>query len=268
MPLSLTDPHKLHLVHLEEDNKHGIKTSCISLGVHNWIQTHDTVSEMYVQIWSHDLFSVLLVCRDSDGNEALVGFVVARAFMLHECDITDRALMGLEHKLLEHESAVYILTLGVISRARCTSISIHISLVIVIIIIWFHLYTTGTSFGMQFLCSNWQRRGRRSKTPLMLSIFLRAPIIDLEVIAISSCTVLLSLNSKSHSIIPARPFQPWTIWSAICQRLIFTTESLFLAFRTALQSSKECDRGNLQAVIVLHALSPPFYNLYHNLGHG
>ena len=58
-------------------------------------------------------------CRDSQGNEAIIGFITARAFRLYECDPVDRALLGLAHRLLDHENAFYILTLGVSPPFRC-----------------------------------------------------------------------------------------------------------------------------------------------------
>ena len=56
--------------------------------------------------------------RAADGTEQLVGFIVARTFKLHECDAIDRELMGLSHKLLDLERAMYILTLGVDPHKR------------------------------------------------------------------------------------------------------------------------------------------------------
>jgi len=59
------------------------------------------------------------LCRDSQGNEAIIGFITARAFRLYECDPVDRALLGLGHRLLDHDTVFYILTLGVSPPFRC-----------------------------------------------------------------------------------------------------------------------------------------------------
>jgi len=59
------------------------------------------------------LQNLMAVNRDSQGNEAIIGFITARAFRLYECDPVDRALLGLGHRLLDHDTVFYILTLGV-----------------------------------------------------------------------------------------------------------------------------------------------------------
>lgn len=61
---------------------------------------------------------VRFMCRDSEGNEALIGFVTARAFRLWECDPVDRAQLGLGDRLLDHETVFYILTLAVSPHYR------------------------------------------------------------------------------------------------------------------------------------------------------
>ena len=65
------------------------------------------------------IFADLIVPgRQPKGNEQLVGFVTTRAFQLYECDPLDRALLGLSHRLLDHEKVSYILTLGVLPAFR------------------------------------------------------------------------------------------------------------------------------------------------------
>lgn len=51
--------------------------------------------------------------RNSDGEEAVVGFVTARVFRLWECDPADRLHLSLDDRLLDHELVFYILTLAV-----------------------------------------------------------------------------------------------------------------------------------------------------------
>lgn len=52
------------------------------------------------------------------GGDWLVGFVTARVVRLYECDTQDRNLMGLLSMVWDHESVVYILTLGVVDGWR------------------------------------------------------------------------------------------------------------------------------------------------------
>lgn len=66
-----------------------------------------------------NIFSWAAVCRDVEmQSEVLVGFVTARTFRLYDCSLTDRACMGLESRLLDQETVVYILTLGVTDQYR------------------------------------------------------------------------------------------------------------------------------------------------------
>ncbi|KAL0020943.1 hypothetical protein WJX79_003756 [Trebouxia sp. C0005] len=60
-----------------------------------------------------NIFSWAAVCRDVEmQSEVLVGFVTARTFRLYDCSLADRACMGLESRLLDQETVIYILTLA------------------------------------------------------------------------------------------------------------------------------------------------------------
>lgn len=47
-----------------------------------------------------------------------MGFITARLVLLGRCDAADRRLMGNASPLLNHEKAVYILTLGTTDACR------------------------------------------------------------------------------------------------------------------------------------------------------
>ena len=58
-----------------------------------------------------------LLCRIGY-HEELVGFIIARVCLLHECNPTDRVLMNLNSAYLDGQRVLYILTLGVLEGAR------------------------------------------------------------------------------------------------------------------------------------------------------
>ncbi|KAK9840015.1 hypothetical protein WJX74_002126 [Apatococcus lobatus] len=57
-------------------------------------------------------FTLAAIQRHSNGQEKMVGFITARLAPLHSLDPVDRSFMGLETRLADGKSAMYILTIG------------------------------------------------------------------------------------------------------------------------------------------------------------
>lgn len=66
------------------------------------------------RIWSCAAFAAV----GPYGEEQLVGFITAKTVFLHECEVTDRQHMGLLSPVVDHDLALYILTLGVLEGFR------------------------------------------------------------------------------------------------------------------------------------------------------
>jgi ribosomal protein S18 acetylase RimI-like enzyme len=56
--------------------------------------------------------------RGPNDADILVGFVTARLMRMHESDSVDRVLMGLDSPAVDGDSALYILTIGVVEEYR------------------------------------------------------------------------------------------------------------------------------------------------------
>ena len=56
--------------------------------------------------------------RHGNGQEEMVGFITARLAPLHTLDPVDRSFMGLETRLADGQSAMYILTIGTVPRLQ------------------------------------------------------------------------------------------------------------------------------------------------------
>jgi Acetyltransferase (GNAT) family len=59
-----------------------------------------------------------LNCREGVEEEELVGFITARLFRLQESDSVDRALLQLDSPAMDSNTAMYILTIGVVPEYR------------------------------------------------------------------------------------------------------------------------------------------------------